>query len=153
MENLVWSEECVPDVEGGSRDENYTECCSARFEFSYSEEGLPYTPNNCSASPYVTVMTIGPMIVDMEVISDGIEADDELLVDGAVFEPGSDAGFLLGPQGIDGPALCNGRHTIDAGKVLAVVSQGDLVELGAGDNHGIDLILEGAVIVRPVASP
>jgi hypothetical protein len=160
MADLVWSDDCAPAIEGGSRDEGYEECCSARFEFAVQViPGRGYFPNECQASPALIAATIGPMIVDMEVVSDGIEVDDELLVNGEVFEAGQHRVTLgagttgTGASFSGGTSLCNGRHNVVAGKILAVVPQGDSVQLGVGDNHGIDIEINGAVIVRPVSAP
>jgi hypothetical protein len=166
MSELVWSEFCVPAVTGASRDSAYSECCSARFEFSYTAgrgNGLNnsnYFPNECSASPRLDVINIGPMIVDMEVISGGILVDDELLIDGSIYEPGTELRVLAAEQkngtGVPftgGLSVCNGQHTVAEGKVLTVVPQGGSVTLGFGDNHGIELILNGSIILKPLQAP
>lgn len=161
---LVWSDNCIPAASNAVRDTNYSECCSARFTFSVSGS-VPagpygtYYPNKCTRSPSTASVTIGPMIVDMEVVSDGIVVDDELLVNSQAYEPGNYPTILgegttaTGANFPGGPSACNGQHRVVAGKVLATISQGDSVVLAGGDNHGIDLFMRGAVIVRPVVAP
>jgi hypothetical protein len=166
MADLVWSTACLPEVNGADRDLSYSQCCSARYEFSYSANrgngfnDSNYFPNECSASPSFTVVNIGPMIIDMEVISDDILADDELLVNGSIYEPGTEPRFLTGSENngtgipfVAGMSICNGQHTVAAGKLLSIVPQGSSVTLGVGDNHGIDIILSGAIILRALRAP
>jgi hypothetical protein len=100
------------------------------------------------------------MVVDMVVTSAGIEVDDELLLNGEVFEPGQYTVTLSpGTNAADGnefpggPSLCNGRHVIPAGTVLGSVPQGSYLELRGGDNHGIALMMEGSVVLRAAGPP
>jgi hypothetical protein len=99
------------------------------------------------------------MVVDMEIVSDGITVDDELLVNGAVFGAGSNLVTLgagatgLGATFAGGASACNGQHTIAAGTVVATVPQGSSVTLAGGDNHGIDLFMNGAILLRPAGAP
>lgn len=166
---VIWSDLCIPQVTNATRDPEYRDCCSAKFDFSLTTPvpagvgGSTYYPNKCDPTWLTTdPVTIGPMVVDMVVISAGIEVDDELLLDGEVFQPGlpqyavtlssgnngGDGSFFPG-----GPSLCNGRHVIPEGTVLVSVPRGTSLELRGGDNHGISLMMEGSVIVRAVGPP
>ena len=161
---LSWSEECIPLVSGAFRDTSYNECCSARFTFSLVATvpagvgGSTYYPNNCLRQKTSSI-NIGPMIVDMEVVSDGITVDDELLVNGSVFEPEQHLTLLgggttaNGTTFIGGLSICNGLHSINSGKILATVASGSSVVLEAADNHGITLSGSGSIILRPALAP
>jgi len=163
--NLFWSEQCVPEVVNAVRDTNYMQCCSARFTFDLVATitpgvgGSTYFPNNCTQSPTTAFVTIGPMVVDTEVVSDSITVDDELLINGQVFQAGQylvslGAGATgTGATFAGGQSACNGQHTVGAGTVVATVPQGQSVTLAAGDNHGIDLFIRGALLLRPAAAP
>lgn len=164
MSAVIWSAACVPAVTNAVRDTSYTQCCAARFTFDVSAgvgaaNGSTYYPNKCSASPTTAAVTIGPMIVAMEVVSDGISVDDELLVNGAVFQAGAylvalgSGATAYGTTFGGGQSACNGQHSVAAGTVLATVAQGATVTLRGGDNHGIDLFMRGAVLVRPAGAP
>ena len=170
--NLVWSNNCVPNVVNADRDNSYTECCSARFTFTLIGLVTPgtfgdYFPNRCLGVPSTPTVTIGPMVVDMEIVSDGIVVDDQLLVNGSAFQAGQHPVILgegttaTGANFPGGLSLCNGQHSIPAGTVIATVQQGATVTLAGGDNHGINLFVAGnsartapaAIILRPVQAP
>jgi len=163
--SLVWNDDCLPAVSNATRDTSYTACCSARYTFNLvgtiapGVGGSTYYPNRCTASPTTAAVSIGPMVVDMEVVSDGITVDDELVVNGVVFQAGQylvnlGAGTTaLGTTFAGGTSDCNGQHLVGAGTVLATVAQGQSATLVGADNHGIDLFMNGAIILRPVVAP
>jgi hypothetical protein len=167
MADLVWSNFCLPNVNGASRVSSYTQCCSAQYEFSFAttapaaSNGSNYYPNNCLQGIRLEqLITIGPMKVDMEVESNGIEVDDDLIVNGLIYEEdqhnvnlGAASVTGFGTSFGGGMSLCNGRHDIEAGKLLATVAAGQTVTLGVQDNHGIDIILSGAIILRALRAP
>jgi hypothetical protein len=161
---LSWTEECIPSVSGASRDTLFNQCCSARFTFSLSAtvpagvSGSTYYPNNCLRQKTSSI-DIGPMIVDMEVVSGGITVDDDLLVNGSIFEGNQHLVILGGGTTASGDTFdgglsaCNGAHSIGSGKILATAASGSSVKLEVADNHGITLSGFGSIILRPALAP
>lgn len=151
-------------------------CCECVYEFNITGSVAAgcgtstYYPNRCNPLNFKTQdIVIGPFKFDAEIISSGtgILVDDELLVNGLVFQPnfylvtlGSGGTGVNDPssppdciQFAGGTSLCNGQHTIPQGTVISVLNAGDTLTLAAGDNHGIDLFMRGQIKVLPISTP
>jgi hypothetical protein len=159
---------CCPEFENATLGE--VECC--RCPYSIDLEGTVaagcggsnYFPNNCGdVETFTPEVTFGPFPFRCEVVvgEEGLEVDDDLLIDGEVYEAGQHLVQLgAGPTGYDdgeggcegfagGTSECNGAHTIAEGTVLATLDIGDTVTLKGSDNHGIDLYLRGNIDIIP----
>lgn len=158
-------------------------CCECTYSFNLTGTvaagcgGSTYYPNRCTPTSFQTPsITIGPFDYDVEIVSNSILVDDELLVDGAVFQPnqyivnlggGCTGGFAsTTPQcgdcerfGWNGTAFspvsstCNGQHTIPTGTVISALQSGNTVTIAAGDNHGIDLFANGQIKIKAITIP
>ena len=160
-------------------------CCECTYSFNLTgtiDAGCgssTYFPNRCDPLNFQTsAITIGPFNYGVEVVSNSITVDDELIVNGAVFQAGQYPviGGLTGGCtgrtaaendecgncqrfGWDGsefqkvPSTCNGQHVISTGTVIAVLPAGSTVTIAAGDNHVIDLFAEGEITIKPILIP
>ena len=162
-------------------------CCECTYSFNLigtitggcgSPNPSTYFPNRCQPLSFQTAaITIGPFNYDVEVVSNSILVDDELIVNGAVFQAGQypviggltggcDGYFSSAPPcnpcgsfGWDGTSFqpvqstCNGQHTIPVGTVITVISAGTTATIAAGDNHGIQLFANGQIKIKPIAFP
>jgi hypothetical protein len=160
-------------------------CCECTYSFSVSTPvaagcgGSNYYPNRCQPLNFQTAaITIGPIkyAAEISVGPGGITVDDELIVNGSVFQAGlypvnlgggcTARGAGESPQcgscerfGWTGtafssvPSTCNGQHTIPEGTVLGTVSENGSMTMAAGDNHGIDLFMFGQIVIKPLGAP
>lgn len=157
-------------------------CCECTYSFNLIGTitgdcgGSTYFPNRCQPTSYQTAaITIGPFNYDVEIISNSITVDDELIVNGTVFQGGQYLTSLgggctgyfssappcnpCGSFGWDGTSFqpvqstCNGQHTIPVGTVITVLSAGTTATIAAGDNHGIELFANGQIKIKPIAFP
>jgi hypothetical protein len=138
-------------------------CCELIFTYNQSV-GIPpacsppttYYPNRCTANPRTALGTIGPMIVPMTIDFD-VLVDDEAIVDGATYQPGS---FIVtlgaGLNGATcttfpgGASSCNGQHTAK-GSVTKIVNE--TFTFQAGDNHGIQCFGNGTFKAKFAGPP
>jgi hypothetical protein len=118
------------------------ECCQVVYDLSAKGAGVGL-PGHCRAEPRTSEFVFGPMVVDMEVVSLGLDVDDELMVNGQRFEPG------MYPFSNS----CNGAHKIPHGRVIATVMAGRTVSIQAADNHGVNLAISGKIMLRAVQIP
>ena len=154
-------------------------CCECTYSFNLIGtitggcDESTYFPNRCQPTSYQTAaITIGPFNYDVEIISNSITVDDELIVNGQIFQPGiypvqpSDqcpdglcpggTGFGTSPNCVQfagGASTCNGQHTIPVGTVITVLSAGTTATIAAGDNHGIQLFANGQIKIKPISFP
>lgn len=158
-------------------------CCECTYSFNLTGTiaagcgDSTYFPNRCEPLNYQTAaITIGPFNYDVEIVSNSITVDDELIVNGSIFQEneylvdlggGCTGRFATENDqcgncqrfGWDGsefqkvPSTCNGQHTIPTGTVIAVLQSGEVVTISAGDNHGIDLFAEGEITIKPISLP
>jgi hypothetical protein len=160
-------------------------CCECTYSFSVTGTvasgcgGSNYYPNRCQPLNFQTAaITIGPIKYAAEILAGpgGITVDDELIVNGSVFQAGQYLVNLGGgctartaantPQcgdcerfGWNGtafasvPSTCNGQHTIPEGTVLGTVPENGSMTIAAGDNHGINLFMSGQIKIKPIAAP
>lgn len=154
-------------------------CCECTYSFNLTGTvaagcgDSTYFPNRCQPLSYQTAaITIGPFNYDVEVVSNSILVDDELIVNGAVFQPGiypvapsdqcpdglcpGSTGFGTNPNCVQfdgGASACNGQHTIPVGTVITVIPAGTTATIAAGDNHGIDLFAAGEITIKPISTP
>lgn len=149
-------------------------CCECTYSFNLTGTvaagcgDSTYFPNRCQPTNYQTeAITIGPFNYDVEIVSNSILVDDELLVDGNVFQPNVyPAELSPGNTGFNNPSPppncisfdggtsdCNGQHTIPVGTVITVIPAGTTATIAGGDNHGIQLFAEGEITIRPIAFP
>lgn len=175
-------------------------CCECVYVFDVVgsiEAGCgnsTYFPNRCDPLNFKTQdIVIGPFKFDAEIVvgdgnllqpddvaqppgdfipQSGILVDDELLVNGVVFQPGlypveptpeCTDGLCPGSTGVEvdancvqfagGPSSCNGQHVIPPGTVIAALNKGETLTLAAGDNHGIDIFMRGEIVVKPISIP
>lgn len=163
-------------------------CCECVYEFNVVGSVAAgcgtstYYPNRCDPLNFKTQdIVIGPFKFDAEIVSGGswsfstgtgILVDDELIVNGQIFQPGlypvqptdqcpnglcpGGTGFGTSPNCVQfagGASACNGQHTIPEGTVISVLNAGDTLTLAGGDNHGIDLFMRGQIKVLPISTP
>jgi hypothetical protein len=154
-------------------------CCECTYSFNLTGTiaagcgDSTYFPNRCQPTSYQTAaITIGPFNYDVEIISNSITVDDELIVNGQIFQPGlypvepsgqcpdglcpGGTGFGTSPNCVQfagGESTCNGQHTIPVGTVITVLSAGTTATIAAGDNHGIQLFANGQIKIKPIAFP
>jgi hypothetical protein len=160
-------------------------CCECTYSFNVTGTiaagcgGSNYYPNRCEPLNFQTdAITIGPLKFAAEISAGpgGITVDDELIVNGSVFQAGQYLVNLGGgctgrtasntPQcgdcerfGWNGTTFapvastCNGQHTIPEGTVIGTVSENGSMTIAAGDNHGIDLFMSGQIVIKPLAAP
>jgi hypothetical protein len=141
--------------------------------------GGTYYPNRCEPLNFQTTETIiGPFefIVEISAGPGGITVDDELIVNGSVFQAGQ---YLVdlgggctaitaaendqcgnckrfgwnGDEFVSVPSTCNGLHTIPEGTVIGTISEGETMTIAAGDNHGITLSMSGKIVIKPLGAP
>ncbi len=151
-------------------------CCECTYSFSISAPvavgcgNSPYFPNRCQPLSFQTAaITIGPIKYAAEILAGpgGITVDDELIVNGSVFQAGLyNVTLNSGSTGYtnpspppncisftQGPSSCNGLHTIPEGTVLGTVPENGSMTIAAGDNHGINLFMSGQIKIKPIAAP
>jgi hypothetical protein len=151
-------------------------CCECVYSFNVSAPvaqgcgNSTYYPNRCQPLNFQTPsITIGPLkfIAEISAGPGGITVDDELIVNGSVFQaglypatlnPGSTGFFNPSPppncvQFAGGPSACNGLHTIPEGTVIGAISEGGTMTIAAGDNHGIQLFMSGQIVIKPLGAP
>ena len=160
-------------------------CCECVYSFNVTGTiaagcgGSNYYPNRCQPLNFQTPsITIGPLKFIAEILAGpgGITVDDELIVNGSVFQSGLYLVNLGGgctartasntPQcgdcerfGWTGtsfssvPSTCNGLHTIPEGTVIGAISEGGTMTIAGGDNHGITLSMSGQIVIKPLGAP
>jgi hypothetical protein len=156
-------------------------CCECVYSFNVSAPvaagcgDSTYYPNRCQPLNFQTpAITIGPLkfIAEISAGPGGITVDDELIVNGQIFQPGlypvqpsnqcpsglcpGSTGFGTSPNCVQfsgGPSACNGQHTIPEGTVIGVIPEGETMTIAGGDNHGIDLFMLGQIKIKPIAAP
>jgi hypothetical protein len=151
-------------------------CCECVYSFNVSAPvaagcgGSTYFPNRCDPLSFQTsAITIGPIKYAAEILAGdgGITVDDELIVNGVVFQPlqylvtlgsGSTGNTNPSPppaceQFSGGTSSCNGQHTIPEGTVIGAIPEGETMTIAGGDNHGIDLFMSGQIVIRPIGAP
>jgi hypothetical protein len=151
-------------------------CCECVYSFNVSApvaDGCgdsTYYPNRCQPLNFQTpAITIGPLkfIAEISAGPGGITVDDELIVNGIVFQPflylvilgSGSTGYTNSSPPPDciqfdgGPSACNGLHTIPEGTVIGVIPEGETMTIAGGDNHGIDLFMSGQIKIKPIAAP
>jgi hypothetical protein len=160
-------------------------CCDCTYSFSVSGSieagcgGSNYYPNRCEPLNFQTAaITIGPIKFAVEISAGpgGITVDDELIVNGSVFQAGQYLVNLGGgctgrtasstPQcggcerfGWTGTVFapvastCNGLHTIPEGTIIGTIPENETMTIAAGDNHGIDLFMSGQIVIKPLTAP
>jgi hypothetical protein len=160
-------------------------CCECVYSFNVSAPvsagcgDSTYYPNRCEPLNFQTPsITIGPLkfIAEISAGSGGITVDDELIVNGFVFQAGQYLVNLgggctartaatndqcgncqrFGWNGIEFVSVastCNGQHTIPEGTVIGAIPEGETMTIAAGDNHGIDLFMSGQIVIKPLGAP
>jgi hypothetical protein len=151
-------------------------CCECTYSFSVSGSialgcgNSSYYPNRCQPLSFQTAaITIGPLKFAAEISAGpgGITVDDELIVNGSVFQPGlylvtlnpgSTAYTNPSPppnciEFAGGASACNGLHTIPEGTIITTIAEGGTATIAAGDNHGINLSMSGQIVIKPLAAP
>jgi len=151
-------------------------CCDCTYSFSASAPitpgcgDSPYYPNRCDPLNYQTAaLTIGPIKYATEILAGpgGITVDDELIVNGSIFQDGLYPVTLSpGETGVTnpspppdciefagGPGACNGLHTIPEGTVIGTIPENGTMTIAAGDNHGITLSMSGQIVIKPLSAP
>lgn len=152
------------------------DCCSAIYDVEVDSSDLitvgqcsgytsTYYPNRCSGWPQSSraLWSNSPIDLQFYTSTSGVFVDDELLVNlngiQSRFQPNTNLGTLgSGQTGncetfAGGTASCNTARTIAGDTLIATLPAGQYIELFAGDNHGIQLIMNGNFKVKPVAAP
>lgn len=125
-----------------------------------------YYPNRCSGNPKTPTGTIGPMPLDSEVLLNFYSVDDDLVVNGSIYEENQHLVTLGSGNTGDcttfggGLSTCNGAHSevfgltyCNGGKLLATIPKGGFFSAYGQDNHGINCFLILTVVVVPVDAP
>lgn len=160
---------CCPEFENATLGEE-SECCRCPYSIDLESTveagcgGSNYFPNDCGDTERFTPeVTFGPFSFKCKVVvgEGGLEVDDDLLIDGNIFEDGQHTVELgAGTTGYDdgnggceefagGTSECNGAYVIEEGAVLKTLEIGETVTLKGSDNHGIDLYLRGDIDIVP----
>jgi hypothetical protein len=162
-------------------------CCECVYSFNVSApvaQGCgtsTYYPNRCQPLNFQTpAITIGPLkfIAEISAGPGGITVDDELIVNGSVFQSGLypvEGGLTGGCTGRTAAtnnqcgnceafgstgtgfapvaSTCNGQHTIPEGTVIGAISEGGTMTIAGGDNHGIQVFMSGQIVIKPLGAP
>ena len=171
----IYDQSCFPDSNEYFSSGGGEGCCARCFNYTQVVE-IPnvncttfssnYYPNRCSGNPKTPTGTIGPMPIDSEVLLNFYSVDDDLVINGSIYEPNQhlvtlgsgNTGNCTTFEG--GLSTCNGAHAeflgvtfCAGGKLVATIPKGGIFSAYGQDNHGIVCFLLMTVVVVPVDAP